>query len=106
MRQYSALARKVLVSAIFGLLVTATSFGQLGLRKAMDSDGDGKADYSIFRPSDQNWYIFKSGGGVTVQNWGIPNEDFPTPGDYDGDGKSDISVYRDTTGTWYRLTSS
>jgi VCBS repeat protein len=106
MRQYSTLATKVFVSALLVVCTATASLAQVTLRKALDVDADGKADFSIFRASDQNWYIFRSGGGVTVQNWGIPNEDFPTPGDYDGDGKGDISVYRDTTGTWYRLNSS
>jgi len=94
------------VSAIFGILLVASTHAQIGLRRALDYDKDGKADFSIFRQSDQNWYILTSSGGVMVQNWGDPNQDFLTPGDYDGDGKSDISVYRVTTGVWFRLNSS
>ena len=88
------------------LLLTASSQAQVSLRTAMDTDKDGKADLSIFRPEDGIWYILKSAGGVTFQPFGIANEDFPTPGDYDGDGKGDISVYRDTEGNWYRLNSA
>src|SRR5258708_34556874 len=104
-----------LLGGLFVLLVasiwaqpgpTGPGTANLRLREAMDVDHDGKADYPICRPSDQNWYLLKSGGGAIVQQWGVPNTDFPTPGDYDGDGKGDISVWRDTTGTWYNINSS
>jgi len=88
---------------VFNLLLPAA--GQVALRKAMDNDGDGFADYYIFRPSDATWYILRSGGTIAVQPFGIANDDYMTPGDYDGDGKGDISVWRDSDGSWYRLNS-
>ncbi len=88
------------------LLLVGSAFAQVSLRTAVDTDKDGKADYSVFRPTDGVWYIFKSGGGFTFQQFGTPNDDTPTPGDYDGDGKGDISVFRDSNGVWYRLNSS
>jgi hypothetical protein len=113
MRKFvTACSRSTAVFALFVLLAAAVfaqtgpGTGSLRLRQALDFDADGKADYPVFRPGDSNWYIFKTGGGVTIQNWGIPNDDFFTPGDYDGDGKGDISVFRDSTGVWYRLNSS
>lgn len=105
MRNFFTASGKVAFSAVAALLLTVPAFSQLSLRKALDTDADNKADYSVFRPSNNTWYINKSGGGITAQQFGIANEDFMTPGDYDGDGKGDISVWRDTNGAWYRINS-
>ena len=96
------------ISVIFAciVLLTISAFAQVGLRKALDTDGDNKADFSIFRPSQNAWYTMKSGGGVTIQQFGAASTDYFAPGDYDGDGKGDIAVWRDTNGVWYRLNSS
>ena len=90
----------------FMMFLTVAALAQVSLRKALDSDGDNKADFSIFRPSDNTWYILKSGGGFIAQPFGVSTTDIMTPGDYDGDGKADISVWRDTNGAWYRFNSS
>ncbi len=92
--------------AVLTLITVSSAFSQISLRKALDTDGDGKADFSVFRPSSNVWYINQSGGGFSIQTFGLANEDFITPGDYDGDGKADIGVWRDTTGVWYHLNSS
>ncbi len=69
-----------------------------------DYDGDGRADFAVFRPSTGDWYILRSSdGGVTSVNFGIGTDQL-VPGDYDGDLKADIAVYRD--GSWYILRSS
>lgn len=71
-----------------------------------DFDGDGKADVSLFRPSEGNWYIQNSAtGGVSSAHFGN-SSDLTAPGDFDGDGKADISVFRPSEGNWYRLNSS
>lgn len=88
------------------LLLAVSAIAQSSLRKALDFDGDGKADYSIFRATDNSWYIRGSGGGLISQAFGSSNTDYQAPGDFDGDGKADISVFRDTDGGWYRLNSS
>ncbi len=100
----AAFGKSALFAALVSVLALST-FGQLSLRKAVDYDADGKADYSIFRPSTNEWYIIKSGGGIRVQQFGVANEDFMVPGDFDGDGIGDIAVWRETNGNWYRLNS-
>ena len=60
-----------------------------------DFDGDGRADLSVFRPSDQSWYIFGSSSSQLFgAQFGLASDRL-VPADYDGDGKTDIAVWRD-----------
>ncbi len=68
-----------------------------------DFDGDGRADISVFRPSNNNWYMHNA-DGYSVRNFGAAG-DVAVPADYDGDGKTDIAVWRPSNGQWYLLTS-
>jgi uncharacterized delta-60 repeat protein len=66
-----------------------------------DYDADGKADVSVFRPSNNVWYQFKSSNSqVTEQEFGLAG-DIAAPADYDGDGKFDIGIFRPATGDWW-----
>ena len=72
---------------------------------AGDYDGDGKADFVVYRPSDRNWYLLRTQAGFTAINFGL-SEDQPLQGDFDGDGKRDIAVFRPSNSSWYVLKSS
>jgi len=75
---------------------------------AGDSDGDGRSDMTVFRPSSGAWLRLNSRTGFTsseANSWGASG-DIVVSGDYDGDRKADIAVFRPSTGTWYILQSS
>ena len=71
-----------------------------------DFDGDGKADISIFRPLNGQWWYQQSfDNNVRAFQFGT-STDKPVPADFDGDGRTDIAVYRPSTGEWFILRSS
>lgn len=74
------------------------------LSTPFDFDGDGKTDFSVFRPSNGFWYILRSSdGGVSGTQFGL-GMDRLVAADYDGDRKTDIAVFRQ--GSWFVLNSS
>ncbi|MCA1637999.1 MAG: VCBS repeat-containing protein, partial [Acidobacteria bacterium] len=68
------------------------------ITSSFDYDGDGRADLSVFRPSDRTWYLNRNQGGFDAVQFGLATDKI-VPADYDGDGKTDIAVYR--AGIWY-----
>ncbi|MBC7796544.1 MAG: VCBS repeat-containing protein [Pyrinomonadaceae bacterium] len=75
---------------------------EVGGKTPFDFDGDGRADLSVFRPSENNWYLLGSQAGFTATQFGISTDKL-TPADFDGDGKTDIATFRN--GVWYVLPS-
>lgn len=74
--------------------------GQLGIKRPVDFDGDGRQDLSILRFATTGtfrqitYWNRNSTTGDLTQPWGNSVTDTPTPGDYDGDGRDDLSVFR------------
>jgi hypothetical protein len=72
----------------------------------LDFDGNSLANYAVFRPSNNNWYILRPNGSTQNFAFGDVSTDTLTPADYDGDGITDFAVWRKTNGTWYIALSS
>ena len=63
-----------------------------------DFDGDGKADFAVYQPSNARWTVVDSLTGQTVvSSYGQVGTDQPIPEDYQGVGKVNIAIYRLTT---------
>ena len=78
--------------------------GQLGPKRPVDFDGDGRTDMSVLKfpnvappgTAQINFWNKNSTQGVVISpQWGDANRDFPAPGDFDGDGQDDYALYRD-----------
>ncbi|MEO8650554.1 MAG: S8 family serine peptidase [Acidobacteriota bacterium] len=81
-----------------------TAIMNLPKHTPFDFDGDGRADISVVRPTDNKWYIDRSQAGFTETSFGVTG-DKVTPADFDGDGKTDIAVWRPSDGNWYIISS-
>lgn len=74
--------------------------GQLGIKRPVDFDGDGRQDLSVLRfPASAPqpityWNLNSTTGAQASGPWGDAATDFPTPGDFDGDGRDDLAIYR------------
>ena len=89
------------VDALNAVRLAAQSVGT-----PFDFDGDGKSDRSVFRSSNESWYISRSSNNQLVgAQFGLSTDKL-APADYDGDGRTDIAVWREAEGNFYILNSS
>ncbi len=103
---------KVIIGGDFSTILGSTRAGiarlDIGpLRSAtpFDFNGDGRADFSIFRPSTNQWYeLFYGGSTFSAPVFGTAG-DIPVPADFDGDGTTDEAIFRPSTGTWWYQSS-
>lgn len=104
---------KVLIGGDFTRIENTTKAGIARLNVAVfrkvtpfDFDGDGRADFTVFRPSTNMWYTLRTSDWQVVQtNFGIAG-DIVAAADFDGDGKTDLGIYRPATGDWWYAASS
>lgn len=61
--------------------------------------GSATADSTVYRPSDQKWYIF-SQALIGYPTFGAPG-DIPVAADYLGGFGAEFAVFRPSTGVWY-----
>jgi hypothetical protein len=66
-----------------------------------DGNNDGKAEYTVFRPSVGQWYAFNATAVTTAINTFGVSTDKPMIGDFSGDGNTDLAVFRPSNSTWY-----
>ena len=92
-----------LMASVLGLPVRFGAPGDVPVQA--DYDGDGKADFAVYRPATAEWFIFGSATGFRTLVFGAPAGsglgDTPVPADFDGDGKADVAIYRKATGEWF-----
>lgn len=70
-----------------------------------DMDGDERSDLAIFRPSNGQWWINRSGTNTTFAATFGSSTDQITPADLTGDGVTDVALFRPSNGTWFVLRS-
>jgi hypothetical protein len=67
-----------------------------------DFDGDGRADFGLFRQSNGTWWRRMSTDGELGAPFGT-SEDVAVAADYTGDGRVDLATFTPATGAWSYL---
>lgn len=106
MNRFTVLSGKFCALLLTALLLASPLNAQVKLNEALDFDGDGKVDPSVFRAENDTFYIYGSRDGWLSLSWGDSDTDWLTPGDFDGDHKGDIAIWRETTGVFWVLRTS
>lgn len=95
-------------TSLFSVLVKLSVNAQTRApAKALDFDGDGKADVALRDKQQFMWNIHQSTDNAILDiRFGLRETDIPVPADFDGDGRVDVAFRRPETQMWYVKNSS
>lgn len=97
---------RIVATGEYGSDFLTIRYNNISTAANADFTQDGRADFTVWRPSNGTWYEANSVTGANGNIvWGLAG-DIPVPGDYDRDGKTDVAVFRPSNGTWYIIRSS
>ena len=65
-----------------------------------DYSGDRRTDFSVYRPSNSNWYVSSLNSSAAVLKFARPTDTI-VPADYDGDRLTDFAFFRPENGLWF-----